>query len=513
MENITPIKQPYDDWSAAKKKEIVEYYPCEISWEKAITHLYGGKALSGFVTKLKIDTTDTFNRIVTITLYSTFGETQICNLSFKQLLVESSYRYGDRANNHIGDWQNDGWTKINYQQRLEICQNELSRWSVVIIDVNKKEWPNGIPDSIKVKNGSWIQRLEIINNCTTSKGFELKIRFEDEDYHGSFQIPQKVYRTLCEVQAGAWASQGWGYPNNDSYSPEEGTPGLLSSEKKPDKINNPTFDHIYNSHENANENVLIDLEEYRMMVLGSAKEFTPVVNRGEINYKRWGGKKEEYFQKPKVRGLVTDLKKIKSIDPPITYGQVINPESKNGIFRLPKFGEDGLYNVREPVPKNKYHQLNLVEKVVIIQSTYKGLVEIEIRFAISEYKTDLHKIIIGNINLESNEITNNFLTIDRFCFNPRKTVSHYNDEWLPAAEKFGSEKKAVYAFLLGAERSYENKYGSFKGHVFIQPESWGLERAILKREGDLLTIDLISYERIVPVWQGTINLREFDLLQ
>ncbi|MFK8010374.1 MAG: hypothetical protein AB8H03_28730 [Saprospiraceae bacterium] len=499
------IKLPYCDWDNSIKNAIEFYYYNTRNWQEGIEHLYGGKPLIDLVSKLEVKIEDVLTRTIKISLYSKFGVVHISNLSFRQLLVESSYRYGDGAGNKIEDWQKDGWNIISPQQRVEICQNELSRWSVIIIDPSKPEWDNGIPAEINLQNGAWIEYLEIINNCTTSRGFELKLKYQGETYHGSFLMHQKEYQKLCKVQSGAWANQGWRY----CIDPRGYYPSLIKTDTKP-TTDNPTFGMIYHDAEKANNKILLDLNQYRDIVPSSERAYSPKINHGEIIYTRWG-KNKEYFEKPHQRKLVIAVDEKRFIDPPKSYAEILNPVEKSGDFRLPEFREDGLYDILKPQVKNKYHQLKKINNI-IISKTSVGLDELEIRCADPESETALHKIVIGNIDLNSEEIKNGFLTIDRFCFNPRKTISFYQHDWLPAAEKFGADKEAVYAFLLGAKNDYQNSHGHFKGHIYIQPESWGLERAILKREGNILTIDLISYERIIPIWQASINLDDENKL-
>ena len=75
---------------------------------------------------------------------------------------------------------------------------------------------------------------------------------------------------------------------------------------------------------------------------------------------------------------------------------------------------------------------------------------------------------------------------------------------MPAVEANGTAELSLYAFLLA-----ENVGDGSDKALFIQPESWGIERAIMSFDESRtqLSIDLISFERIIPVWQGLVGLR------
>lgn len=485
------IYLPYADWDQNHKDSIEQYYHNALNWREALNNVYGGHPLTDIVRNIEVIIEDPLDRIITFRLHSIYGVAELSGMSLRQLLVESSYRYGDHAGRDISNWEKDGWPELSAQERVEICQNELSRWSLVVIDRQQKEWPRGIPGEINARNCGWIEYLEIVNNCTTSRGFELKLRVEGDLFHGSFLMPKEPYRLLCQVQSGAWAWQGWieRTPINNTF------PSLINPLKPPHR-DNPSFSMVYSSGYNALQKLRIDLDVYRDLVPGSEKEYPVTLNRGRIDYTRWG-KDKEYFTKPFKRKLVVALEDRHAALPPLNYQEILAPEHTIGAFRLPKFGEDGLYDVLDPDYKEKYPVLRGIDRMVISETT-QGLSEIRLVVGTPTAPTSLYQIVIGNLDLDSTVLRNDFLTIDRFCFNPRPTTSRYDHNWRPAAELHGAEKKAIYAFVLGAKLDGES--------VFIQPESWGIERAILKRDGNRLTVDLISYERIVPVWQGWVEM-------
>ncbi len=495
------IYTPFDHWTTEQEQKVLQYYQHQYTLEEIKGFLYGGKPLPALVTEVKVSIENKLERIITFTLVTQFGEVVLSNLSFRQLLVESSYRYGDHASRRIADWQNDGWEQLSPQQRVEVCQNELSRWSVIVIDKNKSDWVDGIPDEINAQNARWIEYLEIVNNCTTTKGFELKLKYKGTLYHGSFIIPQQEYKELCTIQSGSWAWQGWDY-----FTEDQGIHPTLIKPRDAFSTTNPTFGSIYNAEDKANEKILIDLSVYREIETGSEVMYPITVNPGAIDYTRWGTH-TEYYTKPHSRKLVAAMHEDVYTTPPETYTQVQSPANAKGTFRLPLFQENGLYNVLQLSPKTNYHFLSTITKAVLSR-TLEGLAELRLVCEHPPSDTALHEIVIGNIDIEAEALQNGFLTMDRFCFHPRKTTSYYDHGWLPAAERYGAHKKAVYAFFLGAARGYQSDAGWLKGQIFIQPESWGIERAILSRKGNKLTLDLMSYERIVPVWQGSIDLED-----
>ena len=146
---------------------------------------------------------------------------------------------------------------------------------------------------------------------------------------------------------------------------------------------------------------------------------------------------------------------------------------------------------------NNYGQLKAID-VFELKSTTEGLHELTLsRTSDSIGSKDLHTIVLGNFRLEDIPTYPELLTYDRFCFAVRPTTSTYNLSW--EAPSLIGRSSCKYGFLLT------------KNNAFIQPEGWGIERAILSRSPDdanEITVDLISYERILPVWQGTFKLEE-----
>ena len=249
---------------------------------------------------------------------------------------------------------------------------------------------------------------------------------------------------------------------------------------------------IYHTAAHADPLITLDLEVYRKR-LDSYPVRSFQLERGDIHYARWG-KKSEYYQKPKERGLVaTAAGQPVRREPPVTYEEV---QTEGGIFRLPNFGTEGLYKVFETVAKPLYHQL---AQLGVARFCPLGGTRVELELEAPKAKgLDLHRVLIGNIDLTELKRNGSSKTIDRFGFNPRSTVRDYCPDWRPAVES--GVKGAPYAWLLARGASEDEG-------VFIQSESWGVERAILTRlSKKKLVVDLISFERIVPVWRATLKI-------
>lgn len=495
------IYEPYHQWDTNKslKGRILKYFG-SISKKQACDNLYGGLALSDIFDRFEMTIVNEKERIVDIRVlgHDPRRTIHIRNMSMRQLLVESTFGYVDSKNNGEASWE-----YLSPQQRVEVCHSELSRWSVKLKSQKReREWGGKrIAPGIKLVNAGWCESIEITNNCTTHTGFELKITVKNptgqfDQYHGSFIIPQADYLRLSQIQAGAWARQGFN-ASWDARAGKDHNHGIMSPHSYPKPMSNPTFGMIYwEENFNAREQVTFDLSVYRKIDKRvKAKTYKVAINKGKIDYQRWG-KEAEYYTKPHLRRLVINPKRERRcIDPPKKYGEILR--KKDGVFKLPVFRSDGLYDVLHPKAKVKknYPVLKKFNRAAI-RKTSAGLHEIQLLNKKPRAKKELHRIVIGNINLNNIPVYPDYYTLHRFGFSPRATSTLYDANWRPASERYRS-KKAVYACCLASGPDHQATY--------VQPESWGIERAILSREGDFLVIDIISYERIVPVWQGKIK--------
>lgn len=491
----------YPPWGFTKPQwdKIKAYYAADShrNHELEIVHaIYGGLALPAHYNRLEAHIAgQTSDRRVHLTLHHKDDPQKTVHLkdvNFNQWLIESS-RLPDPGSPK-------GWAGLDPQTRIEICQNELARWSVKLKTREGQDQWNGqrTAPGLDISGDRECDEIELINNCTTSWGFEIKVWVNGAMYHGSVKIPQQVYRTLCREQAGAWARQGWFDPND-----QEGREcGLLG-----DGVNNSfRFSAgIYGSEHHADPRITIDLNRYRSLSNAhppSRHDIKP--DNGKIDYRRWGDDKE-YVEKPFARHLVMDADATAKtpgqfVSPPDTYAEV---QSHAPRFKLPDFKPNGVYTVYEPTSKAHYAQLADLTTAVI-HRTEQNLDEVILERSSPCHPLELHRIVLGNLDLATIREKGKFFTLDRFCFNPRPTSDLYCPKWKPAVERYGHARQTPYGFLLAQPPDQGQNRG-----VFIQPESWGVERAVLSFEGsgrNVLVIDLISFERIVPVWQGRIDL-------
>ncbi|MEO0445101.1 MAG: hypothetical protein AAF191_03380 [Verrucomicrobiota bacterium] len=477
--------EPHTKFTPETWRNFYTYFAGESAspskWE-IISSIYGGEPLTRYLANFDFDIANKETCKVDIKIrHGDYPKEpiEIEGMNFAQLLVESSQVPAVDSN----------WSKIDPQTRVEICQNELSRWSVIVkSDKPVEEWGGQrVPPGLRIRNDDWVDKIEIVNNCTTSKGFELKMKIGPTTYHSSFVIPPAEYRRLCQEQAGAWARQGWSKQNEEQPS------GLI------DPSSGPYFSDIYQSEKHSLPEIQFDLNRYRTITKDQTPQTLPIlVQYGEIDYRRWGKPTDgEYYQKPWVRHLVMHPTESRFITPPSTYREILEDPNR---FRLPDFEESGIYNVLKPTTKTHYGELAKLSQCVI-KETESGLLEISLTnpdaFAAD---LDLHRIVLGNISMDLIPTYPDYYTFNRFCYNPRPTTSYYDHAWKPA-HKTGEE--APYAFVLGRTRDDDPNTG-----VFIQPESWGIERCILSfadADRSVLVVDLMSFERIVPVWQGIIT--------
>ncbi|MEL6637146.1 MAG: hypothetical protein AAFR05_10385 [Bacteroidota bacterium] len=496
------IYQPYDQWetNTSLRQRILRYFGDD-NPQNARDKLYGGKALSDIFERFELEIVDPAERIVNIRLIGRDPRRtlHIRGMSLRQLLVESTLGYVDSVN--PGHYR---WEDLDPQQRLEICQSELSRWSVVIKSLRGEQAWNKrrVGPGIELINADWCESIEVTNNCTTSTGFELKIKVYNpagtlDQYHGSFIIPQLPYQQLSRIQAGAWARQGFA-ANWEGHSGKDADHALLHPRQYPSPEHNPTFGMVYwEKRFSARERIRINLQRYRDLDGRSRlQEYKIRINKGKIDYQRWGTE-AEYYTKPHRRRLVINPKRERHpIDPPKRYGEILR--KKEGAFKLPVFRSDGLYDVLHPEAKvqKNYPTLKKLTRATL-RRTRVGKYELQLLNKKPRAQKELHRIVIGNLDLDQIPHYPNFFTLHRFAFCPRNTTALYDPDWRPCSESH-DKKSALYAAVLAA--------GPDDDAIYIQPESWGIERAILSREGEDLVVDLISYERIVPVWQGRIQI-------
>ena len=154
--------------------------------------------------------------------------------------------------------------------------------------------------------------------------------------------------------------------------------------------------------------------------------------------------------------------------------------------------------------KNGYPWLYELNKCKV-KGFNNGLYELELSRNSKNNDFELRRIIFGNLNLESlpvykaDDLKNSFWTIHRFGYGARPTVMNSNPNFRLPHER---SRPVHYAYLLAGKDQNPGQ-----ANKYICPESFGVERAIFTWDDiskTRLTIDLISFERILPVWQGTV---------
>ena len=409
---------------------------------------------------------------------------------------------------HSGDWDGENhWFDLHPQYRLELCHSEISRWSLFFKE--NDTFADGITSG-QVSGDEGITRIELVNNCTTSRGFEFRITLKDEDtghedvYHGSFgndTMLDTIYRDFSQLQAGALAEHfkgiprgnqhpSFGFDDTDIYFNFAGWNGI---------DRNPS-----GKGQGAPENTIaVQLSRY----LGDKSFVQPTVayptislNYGEIKYDRWGG--GEYYDKPKSRNLMIEIESASgetSKTPPRTYQQVYDANE----IKLPDFPPRGIYNIANPQPKRGYARLAELSRCTSSLMDNRWL-WLELHRISGEGDFEFRRIVFGNLDItkipayKPKDPKNSFWTMHRFGFGARNTRQVYNENFVLPHE----ESDPVHFGYLLAGTSRDPSHADH----YICPESFGVERAIFTWEPkNVLVIDLISFERILPVWQGRIK--------
>ncbi|MCH7876411.1 MAG: IPT/TIG domain-containing protein [Gemmatimonadetes bacterium] len=492
-----PQDQPNFEWPKVRR-----YFGLQDSatdFQQAIDWVYGGQRLTYKDTaglmpqqqaaRTKLDffamrIVDAGQLLLDIDIYKVAASQaadaiRIRNMSWRQLVPESSKRPA----------ANSTWENINDPQaRLEICQMELARWSVVLKEGGQ------VQGQLSITGDAWCKKIEIVNNCTTSWGFEVKITdTNDVGYHASITLPQEQYFALCRAQAGAESRQG--------FDPPAGVPQVDSRLAFPN--NSPTFKDVYYAAEHARADVTLDMDRYRTVTATPVNNQDINVSQGNIDYQRLRPANSEYFEKPHVRHLVmrpdaTQANPRQFLVPPTTYAAV---QANTPGFMVPSFWPNGVYMIPQPTELSHYTQLRDLKKWSL-HRTDVGLYEIVLaRDPTPGNQLELHHVVLGNLDLRALRTNTGLYTLDRFCYAARHTSTDYDPAWRPAILTTGGVKRARYGALLGGRQGTTARY------VFVLPEAYGVERAVLQfTNPTTLIIDLISYERIVPVWQGTLTL-------
>lgn len=489
-----------------------------ISIPEVMERVYGGKSLSELYTHFELRKAASVSQQrlsehqqwADIRLIADSGSGRsdlvIKGLSIRQFLI-SGLPYIQCGTSegcpHNGEWDGaNHWIDLHPQYRLELCHSEISRWSLFF---KQDGTLTGGLKGNQVTGDEDITKIELVNNCTTSRGFEFRIVIDGDTYHGSFgrdKMLDTIYREFSQLQAGALAEHlkgiprdnghpDFGFDNEDIYFNFAGWDG---------KNLGPSTERGRGAPENT---IPIHLSRYlwdRSLADTLQAPPTLTINYGEIVYDRWGG--GEYFDKPKVRNLMISIESADgqtSKTPPVSYQEVYDAREIN----LPDFPPRGIYNIADPQPKRAYGRLAELSKCVasLIDDRWLWL---ELHRISGEGNFEFRRIVFGNLDVKqippynANDPENSFWTMHRFGYGARDTNQPYDEGFVLPHEK---SDPVHFGYLL-ASTSRD------PGHAdhYICPESFGVERAIFTWESETeLVIDLISFERILPVWQGKVT--------
>jgi hypothetical protein len=431
----------------------------------------------------------------------------IKDVSLRQFLIAGLPYCNETSGNCpvSGKWDGrDNWTSLDPQYLLELCHSEISRWSLFFIKESKRDPKKGIAVGDFKKDqlsgaGKHFSRIEIVNNCTTAIGFEFRIRHKGVLYHGSFGaegLLSPVYEDLSEYQAGTWAQQSRQLP--EPYSSTNFFSGFYNRSLGCSGLSSSTQDDS-----SPGKTMEIDLSRYfkgATRILGSTFSGRVDVNREEIRYQRWG-KGTEYEEKPQRRRLILGMYHggTPSYAPPKTYRKIYSADS----IELPDFSENGVYQVDDPVSKTCYKILPEFKQCSVSRLT-NGSYCLEVHRQGGEGSYEFRRMVFGNLDLENIPQYNpkkpekSFWTMHRFGYGARDTTQLYQKKFpLP----HGAKTPVHFGYLLAGKSQ-----NAVTAKHYICPESFGIERAIFTWEPkNVLVIDLISFERILPVWQGRIK--------
>ena len=192
-----PIKK-----GSVKFKEFVAHYRKvlgkELGFEEIVERIYQGKPLKQLyshieftASKKQLKKTSADIRLYADKDGKVKEDLVIENVSLKQFLV-AGLPYNQCGTLEgcpvSGPWDGNGhWDEFHQQYRLELCHSEISRWSLFFMEENKKDKTKGVlANDLKenqISGHENISRIELVNNCTTTKGFEFRVRYKGELYH------------------------------------------------------------------------------------------------------------------------------------------------------------------------------------------------------------------------------------------------------------------------------------------------------------------------------------------
>jgi len=518
--NVANIFQPLEPGKLSQdfRRHYEPIFGAGITDEEIISKVYGGKPLQPLYKQIQFSATEQQIDNVQATITLIPAETaavqplELRNVTLKQFLVAGlPWIHNGTTPGAPGPniWDGgDNWNKLHQQYRLELCHSEICRWSIFF--KRDGELQGGLtPDD--ATGHEQFSRIELVNNCTTWYGFEFRIEFDGDTYHGSFGskpstgVLKGIYSELSQHQAGSYARQtdklaGGDQPRLPSF-------GFGTANDIYDNFNGwgPSRDAV------SENTISIDLDRYyRGATMSERKKNIKVcVAKGKIDYERWGAD-SEYFKKAKIRRLMiahmpSGENAIETKELPVKYSDIY----KAKYITLPDFWPNGVYQIDQPRHKHGYTWLKDLKKCAVAKHTNNRFT-IELQRSKSVSGLELRRIVFGNLDLtnipvyDSNRPEETVWTLDRFGYGPRKTELPYLPGFIPP---HGNNEPAPFAFVLAGLPSDKTS----RANHYVCPEPFGIERAIFSwanSQKSKLIIDLMSFERILPVWQGEIDFSD-----
>ena len=150
------IYQPWNEIREEERQRARQYYggADKTSDDQIVEWIYNDDPLADRFKKVELQEIDYAERELNFVLRGAKGKSDLTlvGISFRQLLVESS------GSGSVGS----RWEGISPQRRLEICQSELARWSVIFRRADYPEVFKGAKD---------VTQVELINNWTSTRSF------------------------------------------------------------------------------------------------------------------------------------------------------------------------------------------------------------------------------------------------------------------------------------------------------------------------------------------------------
>lgn len=488
----------HDD-AAERQRAISEYYSYDANIFDLVKRLYSGRDITPLYERVLFrptDGADPFEFEIEIVASGldagAGGNILIPAISVKQLVASSLSYFSS--------------TPDTLQRRAEAEIHEISRVTLRI---------EGPFRDAKIAN------VTITNNCTPAPNWEIGLTVlehgECVEYHGSFSAendgPESLpYADLRERLGGHSVENCWlydGYPESDpiKHLISDGTTKVVISTD--DYVGEGFHPHtdVTQVDVEVHESAPIDFglfPECRKKAIDRGILPAPIGKKSNAT-KRWNlvaveqcvasERFEIHARKPEDGSFLTysdiyDLSESSTV-------------SQHGTFWLPHFDGHGLYypiKFGESPHHRPLDSLRYLKKATVQIHSY-GTDALYLSGAIAVHDapkpTALKNLVFGNIPLADiphegdSYYRGPTLNVNRLNVAPRKKIQTPN----PAFEPFTSDHP-LYAFITGGD----------VGSQLIENTSFGVEQLHLQFRDGRLHLWLVSFERVIPVYHGSLEL-------